>query len=56
LLTGDARQRLEQLAIERRDAYDEVATVVVDTEGCRPGQVASRVAAVLHRSGAFRDG
>ena len=53
LLAGDAAQRLEQLAAARAADYDEVATVVVDTDGRSPSQVASHIAAVLHRSGAL---
>jgi len=53
LLVADPAQRLEQLAAARREAYDSVATVTVDTDGRTPSQVASHIAAVLHRSGAL---
>jgi len=53
LLVADPVQRLEQLAAERGALYDSVATLVIDTDGCTPSQVASRIAAALHRTGAL---
>jgi len=53
LLAADHAGRLAALGAERGAWYDEVATVVVDTDGRTPSQVASHIAAVLHRSGAL---
>lgn len=51
LLTEHPADRLRQLAAERSDVYEEVATLVVDTDERTPGQVASHIAAELHRRG-----
>jgi shikimate kinase len=51
LLNGDPLQRLEQLSAERAAFYAELATLVVDTDGRTPAQVASHIAAELHRAG-----
>jgi shikimate kinase len=48
LLTGNPEARLALLAAERSATYDEVATIIVDTDGRSPGQVAATVAARLH--------
>jgi shikimate kinase len=48
LLTGNPEARLALLAAERAPTYDEVATIIVDTDGRSPGQVAATVAARLH--------
>jgi shikimate kinase len=51
LQTGPA-ERLQVLAAEREADYLEVATLVVDTDGSTPGQVAAQVAALLkHAAG-----
>jgi shikimate kinase len=52
LLAGEPEQRLRQLAADRVATYDEVATLTVDTDARTPGQVASQIAALLHRMGA----
>ena len=48
LLTGNPEARLALLAAERSGTYDELATIIVDTDGRSPGQVAATVAARLH--------
>jgi shikimate kinase len=48
LLADDPAGRLAVLAAERTAAYDEVATLVIDTDGRTPGQVAATIAARLH--------
>jgi shikimate kinase len=48
LLSGNPEARLAVLAAERAATYDEVATIIVDTDGRSPGQVAATVAARLH--------
>jgi len=48
LLTGNPEARLALLATERSATYDELATIIVDTDGRSPGQVAATVAARLH--------
>lgn len=48
LLAGNPEARLALLAAERVPAFDELATIVVDTDGRSPGQVAATVAARLH--------
>lgn len=48
LLTGNPDARLATLAAERSPTYDELATIIVDTDGRSPGQVAATVAARLH--------
>lgn len=48
LLTGNPEARLASLAADRAATYDEFATIVVDTDGRSPGQVAATVAARLH--------
>ncbi len=52
LLAADARQRLNTLAAERGPVYEELATFTVDTDTRTPGQVASVIAARLHKLGA----
>ena len=51
LLTGAPADRLKRLSDERSTVYAEVATMVVETDGRSPGQVASHIAAELHRRG-----
>ena len=51
LLSEDPAGRLQTLADEREATYVEVAALVVDTDGRTPGQVASHIAAELHRRG-----
>jgi shikimate kinase len=51
LLTQQPAERLRQLAAERGTVYEAVATLVVDTDERTPGQVASHIAAELHRRG-----
>jgi shikimate kinase len=48
LLTGNPDARLATLAAERSPTYAELATIIVDTDGRSPGQVAATVAARLH--------
>jgi shikimate kinase len=48
LLTDDPPARLRQLAAERDATYRSCATLVVDTDGRSPGQVAAVIAARLH--------
>lgn len=48
LLAGNPEARLALLAAERAPTYDELATIIVDTDGRSPGQVAATVAARLH--------
>jgi shikimate kinase len=48
LLAGDPAGRLAVLAEARQASLEEVATIVVDTQGRSPGQVAATVAARLH--------
>jgi len=48
LLAEDPARRLRELALERADAYRDVATLVIDTDGRTPGQVAAVIAARLH--------
>lgn len=48
LLAADPAGRLYQLEQERAPVYAELATVVVDTDGKTPGQVAATIAARLH--------
>ena len=48
LLIGNPEARLAVLAAERAASYDELATIIVDTDGRSPGQVAATVAARLH--------
>lgn len=52
LLTSDPRGRLGSLATERGPVYEELATFTVDTNSRTPGQVASVIAARLHKLGA----
>ena len=52
LLTDAPAQRLDELAGQRSPVYAELATLVVDTDNRTPGQVASQIAARLHRAGA----
>jgi shikimate kinase len=51
LLSADPANRLRALADERGPTYAEAAAFVVDTDGRTPGQVASHIAAELHRRG-----
>jgi shikimate kinase len=51
LLAGDPAERLRALADERSEAFAELATFAVDTDGRTPGQVAATVAARLHDVG-----
>ena len=51
LLTDDPAGRLRRLADERAPVYEAVATLVVETDDRTPGQVASHIAAELHRRG-----
>jgi shikimate kinase len=48
LLSGNPEARLAVLAAERAATYDELATIIVDTDDRTPGQVAATVAARLH--------
>lgn len=48
LLAGDPAARLATLADERHEGYRRAATLVVDTDGRSPGQVAAVIAARLH--------
>lgn len=48
LLVDDPPARLAVLADERAATYEQLATIVVDTDGKTPGQVAATVAARLH--------
>jgi shikimate kinase len=48
LLVDDPSARLALLADERAAAYEQVATMTVDTDGRTPGQVAATVASRLH--------
>ena len=48
LLVEDPAARLAVLAGERAAAYEQLATITVDTDGRTPGQVAATVAARLH--------
>jgi shikimate kinase len=48
LLTGNPDAGLATLAAERSPTYDELATIIVDTDGRSPGQVAATIAARLH--------
>lgn len=48
LLAADPAGRLYQLEQERAPVYAELATLVVDTDGKTPGQVAATIAARLH--------
>ncbi|HJQ43038.1 MAG TPA: shikimate kinase [Jatrophihabitantaceae bacterium] len=52
LLAERPAQRLDELAEERTPIYRQLATLVVDTDERTPGQVASQIAARLHRAGA----
>jgi shikimate kinase len=47
LLLGNARSRVRTLLEERTPIYESVATVVVDTDGLTPREVAARVADLL---------
>lgn len=51
LLADDPSARLAALAAERGPVYDAVASLVVETEGRTPGQVAARIAARMHSLG-----
>lgn len=51
LLTDGPADRLRQLEAERAAVYEAVATLVVETDDRTPGQVASHIAAELHRRG-----
>jgi shikimate kinase len=48
LLVDDPADRLRSLSEERAALYREYATLVVDTDGRNPGQVAALIAARLH--------
>lgn len=48
LLRGDPPARLAALAAERTAHYERLATIVVQTDGRTPGQVAAALAARLH--------
>lgn len=54
LLTGDPAQRLQELSAERSRTYRDTATLVIDTEGRTPGQVAAVIAARLHERSSRR--
>lgn len=47
LLLGNPRARWQQLMTERRPVYEQVATVVVSTDGITPAQVAERIEQAL---------
>jgi len=47
LLLGNVRGQLRALLDARRPLYEQVATVIVDTEGRTPAEVATAVAAAL---------
>jgi shikimate kinase len=47
LLLGNARSRVKQLLEERLPIYEAVATLVVDTDGKTPGDVAAEIVASL---------
>lgn len=47
LLLGNVRGQLRALLDARRPLYEQVATVIVDTEGRTPAEVAAAVAAAL---------
>lgn len=49
LLVEDPSARLRQLADERASVYASAATFTVDSDARTPGQVASQIAAELHR-------
>ena len=56
LLLGNVRGRVKALLDERTPTYESVATVVVDTDGRSPDDVADEVAAALDRSPARGEG
>ena len=47
LLLGNVRSRIKALLDERTPIYESVATVVVDTDGRTPEEVADEVSAAL---------
>jgi shikimate kinase len=49
LLADAPERRLDELAEQRLPVYRDIATLVVDTDDRTPGQVASQIAARLHR-------
>lgn len=51
LLTENPPESLRRLSEERAPVYASVATLVVETDDRTPGQVASHIAAELHRRG-----
>jgi shikimate kinase len=51
LLSGDPLARLAELAEQRAPLYEQMATLIVDTDGRTTSQVASAVAAALHEIG-----
>jgi shikimate kinase len=48
LLVENPQARLAVLAAERSAAYEQVATITVDTDGKTPGRVAATIAARIH--------
>jgi shikimate kinase len=53
LLLGNVRSRVKQLLEERTPIYEAVATVIVDTDGRTPAEVADEIEAAL--SGALEE-
>ncbi|HEY8301281.1 MAG TPA: shikimate kinase [Jatrophihabitans sp.] len=51
LLAADPQARLQALAAERTPIYEALATLIADTDGRTPGQVAAHVAARMHQMG-----
>lgn len=51
LLLGNIRGQLRRMLADRHPLYEEVADVVVDTDGLDPGEVADRVVAGLSAPG-----
>ena len=51
LLLGNVRGRVKQLLDERTPVYESLATVVVDTDGLAPAEVADHVRAVVEDGG-----
>ncbi|MDN4175643.1 shikimate kinase [Nocardioides sp. SOB77] len=49
LLVGGVRSRIKALLDERAPVYESVATLVVDTDGRTPQQVADEILEALHR-------
>jgi shikimate kinase len=56
LLLGNVRSRVKALLDERTPVYESVATVVVDTDGRTPEEVADEVVAALDGAAGLASG